>query len=113
MSVSVQISAISIVLDPLAQSDADRDNEDIITETSMFTKARPGPAGAINGRFRGSRNVTSVNRTDVAHSQVEPRFYCFGRLGKGMLSVRFTYRDKVIRIIGAGNWRKGKKVYET
>jgi hypothetical protein len=50
---------------------------------------------------------------DVAHSQVEPRFYCFGRLGKGVLSVRFTYRDKVIRIIGAGYWRKGKKVYET
>jgi hypothetical protein len=40
-------------------------------------------------------------------------FYCFGRLGKGVLSVRFTYRDKVIRIIGAGYWRKGKKVYET
>jgi hypothetical protein len=50
---------------------------------------------------------------DVAHSQVEPRFYCFGRLGKGVLSVRFTYRDKVIRIIGAGYWRKGKKAYET
>ena len=50
---------------------------------------------------------------DVAHSQVEPRFYCFGRLGKGVLSVRFTYRDRVIRIIGAGYWRKGKKVYET
>jgi hypothetical protein len=63
MSVSVQISAISIVLDPLAQSDADRDNKDIITETSMFTKPRPDPAGAINGWFRGSCNVTSVNRT--------------------------------------------------
>ena len=50
---------------------------------------------------------------DVAHSLIEPRFYCFGRLGKGVLSVRFTYRDKVIRIIGAGYWRKGKKVYET
>ena len=50
---------------------------------------------------------------DVAHSHVEPRFYCFGRLGKCLLSVRFTYRDRVIRIIGAGYWRKGKKVYET
>jgi hypothetical protein len=50
---------------------------------------------------------------DVAHSLVEPRFYCIGRLGRGVLSVRFTYRDKVIRIIGAGYWRKGKKVYET
>ena len=50
---------------------------------------------------------------DVAHSQVEPGVYCFGRLGKGVLSVRFTHRDKVIRIIGAGYWRKGKRVYET
>jgi uncharacterized DUF497 family protein len=50
---------------------------------------------------------------DVAHSLVEQRFYCFGRLGKGVLSVRFTYRDKIIRIVGAGYWRKGKKVYET
>ena len=50
---------------------------------------------------------------DVAHSQVEPRVYCFGRLGQGVLSERCTYRAKVIRIIGAGYWRKGKKVYET
>jgi uncharacterized DUF497 family protein len=50
---------------------------------------------------------------DVAHSQAEPRFYCFGQLRKSVLSVRFTYRNKVIRIIGAGYWRKGKKVYET
>ena len=50
---------------------------------------------------------------DMAHSQAEARFYCFGRVGKGVLSVRFTYRDKVIRIIGAGYWRKGKKLYET
>lgn len=28
------------------------------------------------------------------------------------LDVRFTYRRKVIRIIGAGYWRKGKAVYE-
>jgi hypothetical protein len=28
------------------------------------------------------------------------------------LTVRFTYRSGVIRIIGAGYWRKGKKIYE-
>lgn len=43
----------------------------------------------------------------------ENRFYCFGRVGGGILTVRFTYRDRVIRIIGAGYWRKGKKIYET
>ena len=31
---------------------------------------------------------------------------------KGIATVRFTYRDKVIRIFGAGYWRKGKQIYE-
>jgi len=26
--------------------------------------------------------------------------------------MRFTYRSVVIRIFGAGYWRKGKKIYE-
>ncbi len=51
---------------------------------------------------------------DVAHSQKEKRFFCIGRdgAGEGILTVRFTYRENRIRIIGAGYWRKGKKVYE-
>lgn len=49
---------------------------------------------------------------DVSHSQQEERFFCFGRVGEGILTVRFTYREGVIRIFGAGYWRKGKKVYE-
>ncbi len=28
------------------------------------------------------------------------------------MTVRFTYRENVIRIIGAGYWRRGKKIYE-
>lgn len=49
---------------------------------------------------------------DVAHSQTEERFYCFGEVDGGVLTVRFTYRESVIRIIGAGYWRKGKTIYE-
>lgn len=49
---------------------------------------------------------------DGSHSQIEERFYCFGEVGGGILTVRFTYRDAVIRIIGAGYWRKGKAIYE-
>lgn len=48
----------------------------------------------------------------LKHSRTEPRFYCFGRVADGVLTVRFTYRANVIRIIGAGYWRKGKKLYE-
>jgi hypothetical protein len=49
---------------------------------------------------------------DLGHSDEEDRFYCFGRLGEGIVTVRFTYRDEVIRIFGAGYWRKGKQIYE-
>ena len=51
---------------------------------------------------------------DLGHSQKEQRFYCFGQNQdkNGILTVRFTYRSGCIRIIGAGYWRKGKKVYE-
>lgn len=49
---------------------------------------------------------------DIAHSEAEERFYCFGIVGEGVLTVRFTYRDEVIRIIGAGYWRKGRRIYE-
>nr|VFK30718.1 MAG: hypothetical protein BECKMB1821G_GA0114241_106927 [Candidatus Kentron sp. MB]VFK34266.1 MAG: hypothetical protein BECKMB1821I_GA0114274_106626 [Candidatus Kentron sp. MB]VFK76625.1 MAG: hypothetical protein BECKMB1821H_GA0114242_106528 [Candidatus Kentron sp. MB] len=51
---------------------------------------------------------------DLTHSQEEKRYFCIGRdeAGKGILTVRFTYRSNRIRIFGAGYWRKGKKVYE-
>jgi uncharacterized DUF497 family protein len=49
---------------------------------------------------------------DVTHSQTEDRFYCFGEVDGAVLTVRFTYRASVIRIIGAGYWRKGKAIYE-
>ncbi|MFO1355227.1 MAG: BrnT family toxin [Gammaproteobacteria bacterium] len=49
---------------------------------------------------------------DTSHSQDEQRYYCFGRVSEGILTVRFTYRVGNIRIIGAGFWRKGKKFYE-
>ena len=49
---------------------------------------------------------------DIAHSAGEPRYYCLGRVDKGILTVRFTLRSGSIRIIGAGFWRKGKAIYE-
>lgn len=49
---------------------------------------------------------------DLDHSDSEKRFYCLGRIAGGIMTVRFTYRSNKIRIIGAGYWRKGKKIYE-
>jgi hypothetical protein len=36
----------------------------------------------------------------------------FGKVEEHIVTVRFTYRNYKIRIIGAGYWRKGKKIYE-
>ena len=49
---------------------------------------------------------------DAAHSSDEDRLFCIGRVGGRILTVRFTYRGDVIRIIGAGYWRKGTQFYE-
>jgi len=49
---------------------------------------------------------------DLDHNDDEKRFYCLGRVSDGIMTVRFTYRKNKIRIIGAGYWRKGKKIYE-
>jgi uncharacterized protein len=49
---------------------------------------------------------------DIGHSRTEKRYYCLGKVADGILTVRFTYRINIIRIIGAGYWRKGKRLYE-
>ncbi len=49
---------------------------------------------------------------DIEHSINEERFYCFGKISDEIVTVRFTNRKGKIRIIGAGYWRKGKRIYE-
>ena len=49
---------------------------------------------------------------DMAHSSEEDRYYCIGRVDDGIMTVRVTYPGNVIRIYGAGYWRKGRKLYE-
>lgn len=50
---------------------------------------------------------------DKRHSSAEKRYFCIGKIANGgVATVRFTKRGSRIRIIGAGYWRKGKKIYE-
>jgi hypothetical protein len=49
---------------------------------------------------------------DLDHSEAEQRYFCFGWVDSGVMTVRFTYREGRIRIFGAGYWRKGKRIYE-
>ncbi|MFZ4525754.1 MAG: BrnT family toxin [Chlorobium sp.] len=49
---------------------------------------------------------------DRCRNNEENRFYCIGSVDEGIMTVRFTYRGNIIRIFGAGYWRKGRKIYE-
>ncbi len=50
---------------------------------------------------------------DSEHSSTEKRYFCIGKtVSGGIATVRFTLRNDHIRIIGAGYWRKGKKLYD-
>lgn len=63
---------------------------------------------AINA-FLDPKRIIAI---DDAHSEIEQRFFCVGKVGSNIMTVRFTYRRRKIRIIGAGYWRKGRRFYE-
>jgi len=54
----------------------------------------------------------AIINEDDEHSMFEKRYFCVGKTKKNILTVRFTYRNNNIRIIGAGYWGKQKKYYE-
>ena len=58
------------------------------------------------------RDPNSLIVFDERHSVQEPRFFCFGKVNGLILTVRFVYQAGMVRIIGAGYWRKGKRLYE-
>lgn len=49
---------------------------------------------------------------DSEHERGEKRFLCLGMVEGDVLTVRFSFRRKRIRIFGAGYWRQGRKRYE-
>lgn len=59
--------------------------------------------------FADARRVIAE---DLSHSGREKRYFCFGKVGDDVITVRFTYRFGMIRIFGTGYWRKGRKKYE-
>ena len=81
---------------------------DEVKNTQNLKKHRVGFETA-QFAFIDSRRVIAK---DLTHSKKEKRYYCFGKVKGGVLTVRFTYRSDKIRIIGAGYWRKGKSIYE-
>ena len=48
---------------------------------------------------------------DTKHSTDEKRYFCIGMVEGLVATVRYTVREERIRIIGAGYWRAGKRLY--
>lgn len=59
--------------------------------------------------FGDPDRVIAINER---HSQEEQRFYLMGLVAGKVATIRFTYRIPYVRLIGAGYWRKGRKLYE-
>lgn len=54
-----------------------------------------------------------IHLEDSLHSEKEKRYYAVGKTKKGkLLTVRYTWRGRKIRIFGAAQWRKWRKFYE-
>lgn len=64
---------------------------------------------AARGAFKDPRRLIF---RDSIHSGTEERYYCIGVIEGGVATVRFTRRHERIRIIGAGFWRKGRRLYD-
>jgi uncharacterized DUF497 family protein/predicted DNA binding CopG/RHH family protein len=62
----------------------------------------------IHARAAGFFDPKLVIAEDLSHSEKEKRYFCFGRVGGGIMTGRFTWREGRIRIFGAGYWRKGR-----
>lgn len=63
---------------------------------------------AINAFLDPKRKI----RFNKKHSADEMRYYCIGKVENRIMSVRFIVRGQKVRIIGAGHWREGRKIYE-
>ena len=50
---------------------------------------------------------------DSMHStETESRYNLIGKVGDKIMTVSYTIRDEKIRIISAGYYRKGRRIYE-
>ncbi len=59
-------------------------------EKHLENQAKPGVSSAqAQYAFADPHRVIAE---DLCHSQTEKRYYCFGTVGSGIPTVRFTYR---------------------
>jgi uncharacterized protein len=62
--------------------------------------------------MRAFTDPKRIIRLNAKHSASEMRYYCLGKVHDRVMTVRFIIRDGKVRIIGAGYWREGRRIYE-
>ena len=68
--------------------------------------------GRLSEAIRAFADPERKVRLNQKHSATEMRYYCLGAVDGQVMTVRFTVRQGRVRIIGAGYWREGRKMYE-
>jgi hypothetical protein len=80
--------------------DGDRPSFEWDAAKERANRAKHGVSVAVAQQaFFDPRRVIAE---DLDHSGEEQRYYCFGWVAGGVLTVRFTWRSGRIRIFGAG-----------
>jgi uncharacterized DUF497 family protein len=87
--------------EPGFEWDAAKERANLVKHGVLFARAQQA--------FFDPRRVIAE---DLDHGGAEHRYFCFGLVDGGVMTVRFTYRQGRIRIFGAGYWRKGRRIYE-
>ena len=88
-------------MDPTFEWDKQKNSENLSKHSVSFEEAQLA--------FLDPKRVII---RDTEHSELEERYFLLGRTERGILTVRFTWRNRKVRIIGAGYWRKGRRRYE-
>ena len=101
LDMRIRLYYIRIMKPPSFEWDDSKNQENIAKHGVSFMEAQRA--------FFDERRVIVE---DLDHGEKEERWFCFGTLSDGILTVRFTFRGDMIRICGAGYWRKGRKIYE-
>jgi uncharacterized protein len=68
---------------------------------------------AFHDARRAFEDPNRIIYEDLDHSSPsETRYFCLGMVDGTVMTVRFSLRNRQIRIFGAGYWRKERKIYE-
>ena len=87
--------------DPVFEWDSVKSESNLKKHTISFETAQYA--------FKDPKRIIAI---DTKHSTPsEKRLFCYGMVDGSVITIRFTWRNRKIRIFGAGCWRDGRSLY--